>query len=270
MVHRAELASFLRARREATDPVALGLNPGPRRRTPGLRREEVAQLSGVSVTWYTWLEQARDITVSRQVIDSLARVLRLPPEDRAHMFTLAGLVLPAESPVPPQVDGTLRRLTHELNPNPACVISVWWDLLVVNEAYAVMIGGLEHRPQPERNSLWLTFTGSQTRGLYVDWEDEARQLVDQLRIQLAQHPTDTRGPRLVENLQHASPQFAELWQEPPVRHFHSSRKRFRHPEAGRIDLDYIKLASDGDTYLIAFLPSDAVSAERLRELQRPR
>src|SRR6201995_5147888 len=95
VVQRDELGAFLRARREATDPVSAGFPAGSRRRTPGLRREELAQLAGVSVTWYTWLEQARDITVSRQVIDSLVRVLRLPPGDPGPLFTLAGLAVPA-------------------------------------------------------------------------------------------------------------------------------------------------------------------------------
>jgi transcriptional regulator with XRE-family HTH domain len=95
MVQREELASFLRSRREATDPVSVGLRPGLRRRTPGLRREELAQLSGISVTWYTWLEQSRHISVSRQVIESLARVLRMTPAEREHLFTVAGLALPA-------------------------------------------------------------------------------------------------------------------------------------------------------------------------------
>src|ERR1700749_3008086 len=106
LVQRRELAAFLRSRRESTDPEALGLRPGPRRRTPGLRREELAQLSGISVTWYTWLEQARRISVSRQVIESLARVLRMTPAEREHLFTVAGLALPAQTAGRPEVDDT--------------------------------------------------------------------------------------------------------------------------------------------------------------------
>jgi transcriptional regulator with XRE-family HTH domain len=122
-MQREELAAFLRSRREAADPVAMGLQPGGRRRTPGLRREELAQLSGVSVTWYTWLEQARDIGVSRQVLDRLAGSLRLAPAERGHLFTLAGLSLPTENPGRPQVDATLRRLLDTLDPNPAYVVN---------------------------------------------------------------------------------------------------------------------------------------------------
>jgi transcriptional regulator with XRE-family HTH domain len=152
-VQHGELAEFLRSRRETTDPIAVGLQPGGRRRTPGLRREEVAQLSGVSVNWYTWLEQARDIGVSRQVIDSLARALRMDPSERAHLFTLAGLAMPAENPGHQDVDETLRRLVATLDPNPAYVVNPWWDLLAYNDAYAALLGGLDHRPRSERNIL---------------------------------------------------------------------------------------------------------------------
>jgi transcriptional regulator with XRE-family HTH domain len=266
LIQRKELAAFLRSRREATDPVSMGLEPGPRRRTPGLRREELAQLSGVSVTWYTWLEQARDISVSRQVIDSLARTLRMQPDERAHLFTLAGLALPSERPSPPHVDDTLRRLVEELGPNPACVISLWWDLLVVNDAYASMIGNLQQRPEPERNTLWIAFTDKRARDLYLDWDAETQQLAGQLRVQLAQHPEDPRGHDLVQALQAASPRFAELWQEQAIARFHGSRKRFHHPTVGDITLDYVKLAAADDTNLIAFLPADATSRRALHSL----
>jgi transcriptional regulator with XRE-family HTH domain len=269
MVQRAELAAFLRSRRETTDPVALGLQPGPRRRTPGLRREELAQLSGVSVTWYTWLEQARDISVSRQVIDSLARVLRMDPAERAHLFTLAGLALPAESGGRPQVDSVLRRLLDTLHPNPAYVINPWWDLLAYNQAYAALLGGLDDRAPAERNSLWLTFAGDHVQELLIDWAAEARQLVGQFRAHLARYPDDPRGPELAAALQAASPRFRELWQEHAVRRFEASRKRFRHPVAGRLDLDYIKLATTGDDrqQLVVFLPADEASAAKLPGLR---
>jgi transcriptional regulator with XRE-family HTH domain len=266
LIQRNELAAFLRSRREATDPVSMGLDPGPRRRTPGLRREEIAQLSGVSVTWYTWLEQARDISVSRQVIDSLARTLRLQPDERTHLFTLAGLALPAERPAAPHVDDTLRRLVEELHPNPACVISLWWDLLVVNDSYAAMIPDLQQRPDHERNTLWIAFTDKRARDLYLDWDAETQQLAGQLRVQLAQHPADPRGRDLVEALVAASPRFAELWQEQAVARFHGSRKRFHHPTLGDITLDYVKLAADHDTRLIAFLPVDTASRRALHSL----
>jgi transcriptional regulator with XRE-family HTH domain len=267
-IQHDELASFLRSRREATDPVAVGLPPGGRRRTPGLRREEVAQLSGVSVTWYTWLEQARQIGVSRQVIDSLARTLRMDPSERAHLFTLAGMAVPAEKPRRQSVDETLGRLVHALQPNPAYVMNPWWDLLAYNDAYAGLVGGLDQRPSSERNILWLNFTDTRIRELFVDWNGQARQLVGQLRGHLAEYPNEPRGTELVEELETASPKFAELWETNTVSRFETSHKRFDHPEAGRLDLDYTKLAAANDDrqHLVVFLPSDPRSAEKLDRL----
>lgn len=271
MVQRTELAAFLRSRREATDPVAVGLQPGSRRRTPGLRREELAQLSGVSVTWYTWLEQARDITVSRQVLDSLARVLALDPPERVHLFTLAGLAPPAEGAGPPLAHDTLRRLVHALQPNPAYVVTAWWDILAYNDTYAGLVGGLDQRPPAERNSLWLTFTDDWVQRLSVDWLPEARLLVGQLRAHIAQYPRDPRGRELLSALEAASPQFNQLWQEHVVRRFQPSRKRFRHPTAGRLDLDYVKLATadSGAQNLVVYMPADKDSAAKLPGLRRP-
>lgn len=267
-IQHQELASFLRSRREATDPVVVGLPSGGRRRTPGLRREEVAQLSGVSVTWYTWLEQARDIGVSRQVIDSLARTLRMDPSERAHLFTLAGMAVPAEEPVREIVDETLRRLVDALQPNPAYVVNPWWDLLAYNDAYAGLVGGLDHRPSSERNILWLNFTEAGIRERNLDWNTQAGQLVGQLRSHIAEYPNESRGTELVESLEASSTKFAELWQPNTVRRFESSRKRFDHPEAGRLNLDYIKLAAANDNrqHLVVFLPADHSSTEKLDRL----
>ncbi len=176
------------------------------------------------------------------------------------------MALPAERPAPPTVDVTLRRLVEELHPNPACVISLWWDLLVVNDSYATMIGDLQQRPERERNTLWIAFTEKRARDLYVDWNAETQQLAGQLRVQLAQHPADPRGHDLVEALNTASLRFAELWEEQSVARFHGSRKRFHHPTLGDITLDYVKLAADDDTHLIAFLPADASSRRALNSL----
>lgn len=271
MARRAELADFLRTRRETLDPVSVGLQPGPRRRTPGLRREEVAQLSGVSHTWYTWLEQRRDITVSRQVLDSLARALRLSTVERRHLFALADVALPDERLARPVVTDTLRRLVDTLDPNPAHVISPWWDLLAWNRTYSALLGGLEHRAEEERNSLWLLFTDPATRSLLVDWNAEARQILGQFRANTATYPGDPRATALVDALDEASAEFRTLWAEHPVKGFQPSRKRFNHAIAGRLDLDYVKLtaAEDNQQNLVVFLPADPTTTDRLRQLSDP-
>jgi transcriptional regulator with XRE-family HTH domain len=269
VVQRDELGVFLRARREATDPASAGFAPGRRRRTPGLRREELAQLAGVSVTWYTWLEQARDISVSRSVIASLARVLRLSPTERAHLFTLAGLALPAESPHPPVVDPVLARLVGTLHPNPAYIANPWWDLLAYNDAYASLLGGLDQRSPAERNILWLTFTESRGAGLFLDWDGEASSLVGQLRVNLARHPDDPRGPELLATMRAADAKFRRLWDEHTISRFETARKHLRHPALGPIALDYTKLraVADDQLSLVAFLPADDESVTKLDRLR---
>jgi transcriptional regulator with XRE-family HTH domain len=272
VIQRKELAAFLRSRREATDPVSVGIEPGPRRRTPGLRREELAQLAGVSHTWYTWIEQARDISVSRQVLESLARALLLGDVDRAHLFTLAGQALPAERSRHPEVSDTVRRLLDVLRPNPAYVVNDWWDLLAFNDAYDLLAGGdLAARPAGERNILWLMFSDERLRAVFADWATEARQLTGQLRSQAARHPNDPRGAELVEVLRATGRPFTDFWDEQHVERFHPSRKRFVHPQLGFLTLDYVKFAAaDAEhQHLLVLLPADKETKASLRSAFTP-
>ncbi|MEU9342487.1 helix-turn-helix transcriptional regulator [Streptomyces sp. NPDC048278] len=264
LVQRDELGAFLRARREATDPAAAGFRSGPRRRTPGLRREELAQLAGLSATWYTWLEQGRDISVSRQVIESLARALRLSGPQRTHLFTLAALEPPPTGPAPVKVDPLLERLVRELSPKPAYVMNPWWDLLAYNDAYAELLGGLDQRPEDERNILWITFTESRGSGLFVDWLGEARSLAGQLRVALARYPDDPRGPALLESLLDSSDAFRALWDERSVSGVASPRKELRHPRLGRVDVDSLRLADaqDEELSLVVLLPAERDGSEQ--------
>jgi transcriptional regulator with XRE-family HTH domain len=266
--HRRELAEFLRSRREALDPSSLGFAAGPRRRTPGLRREEVALLSGVSVTWYTWLEQQREIRVSRQVVDSLARALQLSAVERQYLFTLAGLVPPADDARRPEVSESLRRLVETLAPNPACITSPFFDLLAWNSSYDRFVGGLSDRSGPELNVVWLLFTEPERRAGLQEWDREARSLIGQLRASQAQHPDDPRGHALVEALRRSCSEFEILWAGHSVRAFQPAPVHFRHPEAGVLRLDTLKFASaeDGQQYLTVFLAGDDASLERLGRL----
>jgi hypothetical protein len=192
----------------------------------------------------------------------------MAPAEREHLFTVAGLAMPAQTVGPPEVDDTLRRLVEALDPNPAFVTNPWWDLLAYNQAYSTLHGGLDARPSAERNVLWLFFTADPARYLIVNWADEARQLVGQLRAHLAQHPGDPRGPQLVATLTAASPKFTELWKEHGTARFRNYRKGYRHPAAGLLSLDYIKLtaASDDQQDLIVMLPADQATADKLRQL----
>jgi transcriptional regulator with XRE-family HTH domain len=257
-VQRKELAAFLRSRREATDPVSMGLKTGQQRRTPGLRREELAQLAGVSVTWYTWLEQARDISVSRKVIDSLARVLKISGTERAHLYTLAGLQVATSRIRSTPVDPTLTELVNVLAPHPASVINPWWDLLVFNDAYSDLLGGIKDIPRAQQNLLRLSFTTIRAAKLIDNWEAVVSDLVGQLRTHVARYPGDPRGAEVVQELTAVSPEFTEMWKAQAVARFSSSTVSMHHPVCGALIFNHIKLATaDNESQQLAvWLPAN--------------
>ncbi|MGI5338979.1 helix-turn-helix transcriptional regulator [Streptomyces sp. CA-181903] len=268
---RQELADFLRARRGQISPRDVGIEPGPRRRTPGLRREEVAHLSGVSMTWYTWLEQARDITVSRQVLDSLARALRLSTAEKRYMYTLADQQGVVRQEVADAPSGELQRLVDALNPNPTYLIGPSWDLLAWNAAEAGLIGDPARLPGPERNIIRLVFTDPETRGLLVDWRAQASGLLAQFRADAARNLGDPRFAQLSDELYDVSDEFRELWDEHRVADFGSARWKFDHPRLGRLTVDYVRLAAlqSPGVKLFTCLPADTETEAKLPGLIDP-
>jgi transcriptional regulator with XRE-family HTH domain len=270
LVQRKELAAFLRSRREATDPLSVGLKTGQRRRTPGLRREELAQLSGVSVTWYTWLEQARDISVSRMVIDSLARVLKISGTERAHLYTLAGLQAPSARLQSAPVDSTLLQLVNHMAPHPASVINHWWDILAFNDAYSDLLGGLREIPRAQQNLLRLAFTTIRSAKLIDNWESIVGDLVGQLRIHVAKYPDDPRGAEIVQELTAVSPEFTRMWKAQSVARFSSSTVSMHHPRCGALVFNHIKLttADDESKQLVVWLPANTETESAASTLGR--
>ena len=225
---RTELGAFLRACRARLAPADAGLSDGSasgRRRTPGLRREEIAQLSGVGVTWYTWLEQGRDISASIQVIDALARALLLTGDQHRHLRELAGLP-PPEPPVPADdMLPRLQRLVDAQAPCPASVYDEHFDYLVWNEPYALVRHDPGTLPASRRNMLWMMFTDPVNRARMARWESAARAVLSQFRAAAGRHPGDPRFTELVEALSEASPQFRDWWAEHPVRYFRPADDR---------------------------------------------
>ncbi|UNO40352.1 helix-turn-helix transcriptional regulator [Streptomyces sp. MST-110588] len=268
---RRVLAEFLRSRRERVTPRDAGIPAGPRRRTPGLRREEVAQLSGVSVTWYTWLEQARDITVSRQVLHSLARALLLSPAETRHLFALAGEPLPAPEAErrPGQGPGSaLQQLVDALDPHPAYLVAPNWDLVAWNSAERGLIGDPADREPAGRNLLRMVFTEPRMRTLLVDWPGQARALLGQYRASAGRHIGDPSFGRLTAWLCAHSQEFREWWNTHDVAEFRSVRRAFDHPRLGRLVFDYVKLAAVDapGTTLVSCMPTDEETARKLPEL----
>ncbi|WFB09693.1 helix-turn-helix transcriptional regulator [Streptomyces sp. LX-29] len=267
---RSELAAFLRSRRERITPEQVGLVRGARRRTPGLRREEVAQLSAVGVTWYTWLEQGRDIKVSAQVLDAIARALLLDRSERAHLFALGGATDPAPSGECGGVPRSLRLLMDELEPLPACVQNSRSDILAYNRVYGRMMCDLDALPPEDRNCLWLAFTNAAWRASLVDPHEAVRAMTAKFRAAMAEHVADPAWKALVRRLHEASPEFREIWRRHEVLRPGEKTKVFRQSSVGLLRLNYTPLwtaqTPGVGTRLLTYVPADAESRERLERL----
>jgi transcriptional regulator with XRE-family HTH domain len=237
-VNREELAAFLRKRRAAVRPADVGLEAGPRRRTPGLRRQEVAQLAGMSVEYYIRLEQARGPRPSRQMLGAIARALRLSDDERDHLYRLAG-----QEPGPPpgpvrEVRAGLLRMIDRLDDTPALVCDAVQNVLAWNAMAAALLGDLLARPPEDRNVAVHFFIEPGARERYApdDAGVVARNLVADLRVASARYPRDPGVRALIGRLLEAGAGFRELWDEQDVTVPHSNRKRVRHPQVGWLDL----------------------------------
>jgi transcriptional regulator with XRE-family HTH domain len=267
-LRRRELGAFLRSRRERIKPEQVGLHSMRRRRTPGLRREEVAQLAGVGVTWYTWLEQGRHIHPSGQVLDAIARTLQLDSHEHSHLFTLAGM---ATTTIADQCLGlcpTVEPLIEQLEPFPAVVVNSRLDLLAYNRVYASFFPDLETIPIEDRNLLWLAFTHHQWRAAIVDWDDVAPRMVAEFRAAMAEHLDEPAWKTLVARLHRASPEFTAVWERHDVQGVESRTKRALHPKVGLLSLDYTNLwvGQQVGIRIIAFTPADDRTRRRLERL----
>ncbi|GAB3294322.1 helix-turn-helix domain-containing protein [Epidermidibacterium keratini] len=213
---RVELGQFLRSRRERLSPEDLGLPVTGRRRTPGLRREEVAQAAGVGVTWYTWLEQARDINVSAQVLDAICRALRLDSRERAHAFALARTVDGAADEPTCHLSSEFQMVLDQLDPYPAATFTWRFDIVAYNSAFRFLASDLDEIDPAERNLMWLFFTHPAWERFAENREMVARHMVAKFRSSAAHHLNDPVGLELRERLMSESAFFARVWNEHEV------------------------------------------------------
>jgi len=267
-IRRAELADFLRSRRERIAPEQVGLPPGGRRRTPGLRREEVAQLAGVGVAWYTWLEQGRDIRVSEQVLDAVGRTLLLDQQEVRHLHTLGGTSRPTLALECAAVSPRSLAILAQLSPFPAAVQNARFDVLAYNRTYARMVADLDVLPLEDRNLLWLTFTDPVWRERCLDWEDTVRRMVATFRAAMAEHVADPAWKATLRRLREGSAEFRELWAEHEVSGPELRTKRFVNPDVGLLTLEFTHmwLAPRAGGKLMVYTPADAETAVRLDRL----
>jgi transcriptional regulator with XRE-family HTH domain len=268
-LRRRELGAFLRNRRERIQPEQLGVRGGRRRRTPGLRREEVAQLAGVGVTWYTWLEQGRDINPSAQVLDAISRTLQFDAHEHSHLFTLAGIPTSTIANQCLEACPTAQMLLDQLEPFPASLVNDRLDLLAYNRVYASFFGDdLEAIPIEERNVLWLVFTNPSWRRVIVDWDESVGNLVAEYRAAMAEHLDEPEWKALVTRLHHAAPEFTAFWERHDVQLVESRMKRARHPTVGLLSLVYthLWLGQRLGTRITAFTPADERTRRKLEAL----
>jgi transcriptional regulator with XRE-family HTH domain len=254
---RRELGSFLSSRRARLVPKAFGLPEGPRR-TPGLRREEVAVLAGVSVSWYTWLEQGRDIQPSAEALQRIAKVLKLDRIESSHLFALS----PREEPTTAtesEVSDGLERLVQAINPIPAYVRNTRLDILAWNDAIADLFVDYGSLQPHERNTLRLLFLYRPYRTLILDWEQMARGMISTFRAARAHAQDKAPFDRLIEELSEASVEFREWWQDTDVKGFSEGSKRLQHPTSGTISFTYVALTPEGrpDLSLVTYIPKPA-------------
>ncbi|WP_292381424.1 helix-turn-helix transcriptional regulator [Mesorhizobium sp.] len=265
------LAAFLKDRRTRLDPSSFGFSG--RRRTPGLRREEVAQRANISPTWYTWLEQGRGGAPSADVLNRIAKGLLLTEAEREHLFML-GLGRPPEVRYL-RADGVsprLQRLIDTLEASPALIKTATWDVVAWNSAAQVVMTDYSTLPHGQRNILRFMFLSPTIRAKQHDWENLARFVVGAFRADAARAGAVSEVAQLVEELCGASPEFAALWRENDVLAHGDGTKRLKHPELGDIELEYSAFAVDGrpDLSLTVYNPVDSKVADRIRDLARRR
>ncbi len=265
------LGDYLRERRARLDPAAFGL-PLTRRRTPGLRREEVAQRAHVSATWYTWLEQGRGGAPSADVLDRIARALGLNEVEREHLF-LIGLGRPPEARYRGDrgVPEHLRRVLDAFVFSPAYIRTATWDILAWNRAASAVLTDYAEIPAAERNLLRLFFLEPRMRASQTQWLHVARVLVAAFRADVARAGAGAAARGLIDELSRASPEFAAIWRENEVRGAEGMvAKRIRHPQAGWLDLEYSIFAVAGrpDLDMAVFTPGNVGTASRIQALLR--
>ncbi|PZS20398.1 MAG: DNA-binding protein [Pseudonocardiales bacterium] len=261
-----EVASLLRSRRERLQPADVGLPGSARRRTPGLRREEVAQLAGISTTYYTFLEQGRDLNPSRSVLDALARALRLGRTEGLHLHELvrgvpAGPTAATRGAVE-TVPSALVDLVERLDPHPTYVTGRSWDVLAANRAARALWTDWPALPLEQRNVLWWTFMDPAARTVLVEWESEASAQLARFRTAAARHPDDIEFVSLIELLLDGCAEVREWWPRHDVAPLSSGRKLIRHPTLGDLEFQHLvlQLADNPDQKLVTFAAEQQLQA----------
>ncbi|MGG3884006.1 helix-turn-helix transcriptional regulator [Brevibacillus panacihumi] len=266
------LSAFLKAKRASILPELIGLAPGTRRRTPGLRREEVAQLAGVSTTWYTWLEQGRDIRMSTSVLDQIANALQLTIDERKYLYALAleagsGAIVQKEEP--PEISPSLQKILDELRFCPTIITDRRFFIVGWNEAAAHVFLDFEQIPVEQRNMIRLLFTRKELQRLAVNWEHFTRGYLAILRVYYGQYVEDEWYDRFIGEMKSVHPDFEALWEQSEVKTAPEVLIEFRHAKAGKMlfHLTSLQVHGDSDLRCSIYTPAaDSTTENKLKKL----
>jgi transcriptional regulator with XRE-family HTH domain len=266
------LGTYLKDRRAKLDPAAFGF-PLARRRTPGLRREEIAQRANVSATWYTWLEQGRGGAPSADVLDRISRAMMLTDTEREHLFLL-GLGRPPEVRyhAPEGITPRLQRLLDTLEYSPAFIRSATWDIIAWNKAAAAVLTDYSQLPEGQRNVLRMMFRDARVRAAQTNWHSVARYVVASFRADVARAGASRNVQSLVDELCATSPEFAAMWRDNDVLKAHGDgKKTLHHPVAGLLSMEFSGFAVDGrpDLSMVIYNPATNEDADKIRALLKP-
>lgn len=268
---RQALADFLRKRRARLSPDEVGLPPGLRRRTPGLRREEVAQLTNIGTSWYVWLEQGRDVHPSVSVLESLAQALKLTLNERRHLFLLAGQPIPAPTPLTEEsINPALQQVISDLDPNPAYVMGRRWDYLAWNRAAEHVFSITQPAPPYTSNAIWQFFTNPTLKACYPNWEQLARGVIAEFHTASTRYPGDARFEELIADLKEASPEFCQWWSHQDAPGSIGGHKVIEHHTLGRLEFEHVLLQTPGNPEIrIMICTPNAATRTKLEQLLEP-
>jgi len=270
---RQALSEFLRTRRARLSPADVGLLGNRRRRTPGLRREEVALLANIGASWYVALEQGRDIHPSEQVLESIAQALRLTATEQQHLFVLAGQSLPTQWSFSEeeQISPALQQAVKALDPHPAFVLGRRWGILAWNRAAATVLTYGKASAGHPQNLLWTHFTDPLARKVYPDWEQSARLMIAVLRTESARFPEDPWFGEMIEKLQQESAFFRQWWSRYDVPDDLNGRKEMHHPILGHLEFDTVTLLAPAhpDLKIILYISSPSTHSKIVYHLAAP-
>jgi len=269
MTAASPLGTYLKDRRAKLDPAAFGF-PLQRRRTPGLRREEVAQRANVSATWYTWLEQGRGGAPSADVLDRIAHAMMLTNAEREHLFLLGlGRLPPARYHAPEGISPRLQRVLDTLEYSPAFIRTATWDVIAWNRAAAAVLTDYSTLPEGQRNVLRLMFRDSRLRTAQPNWQSVARYVVASFRADVARAGAAANAQSLIDELCATSPEFTAMWRDNDVQGHHGDGiKTLQHPIAGPLSMEFSAFAVDGrpDLNLVIYNPATPADADKIRAL----